>query len=97
MDDRQTVAVQDEAGKLRWFLLTEAKEWAATTLPGGTLYHVAGQWVLLSEVAAITGEPARILNDDAALAWLLTNGYLPHGELVNLSARLKLEYNHDAE
>jgi hypothetical protein len=97
MSERQAVAVRDEAGNLFWFPVVEAMQWAGTTLQRGNLYHAAGQWVLLDELATITGEPARILSDDAALEWLLTNGYLPHDDLTNLSARIKLEYNHDAE
>jgi len=92
MTDRQTVAVRDDSGNLRWFPVDDAQRWPGTTLNGGDLYRVAGQWVLMPPLAELLGEPARLIDEDEALTWLATNGYRPDGldELTDCAARRRL-------
>ena len=47
MTDRQTVAVRDPEGNLRWFPVAEAEHWHGTTLDAGDLYFAAGRWLVL--------------------------------------------------
>ena len=82
MTERQTVAVRDPEGNLRWFPVADAERWTATTLDAGDMYFAAGRWLLLPAMADLTGEPARIVGDDAALEWLVCNGYSPPDELA---------------
>jgi len=89
MSEWQTVAARDADGKLWWFPIAEAQRWLATTLVGGELFRVAGRWAL-SETAALLGEPARIIDDEAALAWLTRNGYSPPTSLAECADRNKL-------
>jgi hypothetical protein len=90
MSERQTVAVVDETNKAAWFDVAEARRWTATTLLGGALYRVAGRWVALDGLAELAGEPARIVDDEAAVTWFAVNGYSPPTELVECAQRRKL-------
>ena len=74
MTDQRTVAARDCKGKLFWFPVDEAERWSTTTLVGCELYRVAGSWVLLDLLGQLTAEPGRLIDDDAALEWLLLNG-----------------------
>jgi len=90
MTDRQTVAVRDPEGNLRWFPVADAEHWHGTTLDAGDLYFVAGRWLVLPTLADLTGEPARIVDDDVALDWLVCNGYSPPGELAERASNRRL-------
>ena len=91
MIDRQTVAVRDDAGDLLWFEVADAQRWTGRSLNGGSLYRVAGKWVLLGMMAELSGEPARIVDEDEALRWLTCNGLAPPDELMHCASRLRLE------
>jgi len=90
MNKRQTFAVSDADGNISWFPIAEAQGWAGTTLQDGDLFRAADRWVLLDADAALLGGPGRILDDDAALSWLVVNGYAPPAELAECAARRKL-------
>ncbi len=91
MTNRQTVAVSDDEGNFLWFSVGDAQRWSGTTLNGGDLYRVAGQWVLVDELSDLTGEPARIVDEDQALRWLTCNGLASPDELMHCASRLRLE------
>lgn len=90
MNERETVAVREADGQSWWFPLNEAQHWTATTMEGGELFRAAGRWILLDAIATLLGGPARIVDDEAALAWLTVNGYMPPAELVECAERRKL-------
>ena len=90
MNEQQTVAARDSEGNLWWFPRAEAHHWESTTLQGGELYRAAGRWVLLPDLASLTGELARIIEEQEALTWLLSNGYAPPGELADFAQRRRL-------
>ena len=90
MTERQTVAVYDSDGQLRWFPVTDVDRWMATTIEGGELYYVAGRWILLPGMADVSGQPAQIITDDEALDWLVSNGYSPPQDLDKPAARRRL-------
>ena len=90
MTERQTVATRDDDGNLWWFPVADAERWTATTLDAGDMYFAAGRWLLLPALADLTGEPARLIDDDAALEWLVCNGYSPPDELADCAARRRL-------
>ena len=46
MTDRQTVAVRDPEGNLRWFPVADAEHWPPTTLDAGDLYRIGGRWIM---------------------------------------------------
>lgn len=84
---RVTVAARLADGEVAWFRIAGAKHWSATTLLGGELFRVADHWLLLEPTSAILGEPAILIDDEAALAWLLANGYEPPSELSAVAER----------
>ena len=88
---REVVAVRDEQG-FSWFAVEDAAQsWSGTTLSGGELFHVAGRWVRLDSTAGIpTANVARVIDDDLALEWLVTNNYRPPTELSDLAERHRL-------
>lgn len=90
MEDRQAVAARDADGTTWWFRVADAKCWPSTTAGGGELFLVAGRWVLLQALAAGFGIPADIIDDEAALLWLTTNGHEPPNELLEISDRRRL-------
>lgn len=89
-NERQTVAVVDGDGKLWWFRMEDATHWEGTTMEGGELFRVAGRWVMLAMLAEELGEPARFVDDEAALQWLTANGYAPPAELADCAERRRL-------
>jgi len=46
MTDRETVAVKDAEGNLRWFPVADAEHWPPTTLDAGDLYRIGGRWIM---------------------------------------------------
>ena len=46
MTDRETVAVKDAEGNLRWFPVADAEHWPPTTLDACDLYRIGGRWIM---------------------------------------------------
>ena len=90
MNERQAVAVRDDAGQWWWFLVAEATRWHATTLQGGELFRIAGRWAVLDSTAAMCCDPARVIDDQEALSWFLSSGHAPPAELADYAVRCKL-------
>lgn len=89
-EQRQTIAVTDERGDLAWFPTNDARRWLATTLPADELFYVAGRWCLQDTLARLCGEPARVVDRDAAMRWLLLNGYTLPPELAEVGEARRL-------
>ena len=90
MTDRETVAVKDAEGNLRWFPVADAQRWPGTTMDCGDMYFAAGRWLVLPTLADLTGEPARIVDDDQALEWFVRNGYAIPEALTDFADRVRL-------
>jgi len=90
MTDRETVAVHDDDGNLQWFPVAEAERWSGTALDAGDMYFAAGRWLVLPTLAELTGEPARTVDDDGAMEWFVSNGYVIPEALTDCADRVRL-------
>lgn len=71
----------------RWFDVADATKWDA---PDGTLYHIAGRWVLRDELTAMLNTPASIVSHVVALTWLVSRGHDVPAELQPLAEQTRL-------
>jgi len=78
------ISARDSDGELVWFNQSCARGWAPTCFNDGPLYYRPGHWILMAGTLDILEQPeGKVVEPDAALAWLVRNGYELPAEILS--------------